>query len=198
LRPQELHAADERKTDWSEKMTLKIGCAFALMTLLAACGVMQTFSTSKYEDGEVPLPNNYRDWPKFLSAVQRPDVKQVREIYVNPSGSKTQAGQPFANGTMFVMENYAAALRGDGNPAQGPDGKLVKGNLIRVFVMSKNEGNGTKVAPELKNGDWVYTSYDAAGNKTVDPLNACRTCHLPLAGKDYVQRYDEYFATRSK
>jgi hypothetical protein len=179
-------------------MTIKIGSAFALVTLLAACGVMQNFSAPKYEDGEVPLPQNYKEWPKFLSAVQRPDVKQVREIYVNRTGSKTQPGQPFANGTVFVMENYAALLHGDGNPAQGPDGKLVKGNLIRVFVMSKNEGNGAKVAPELKNGDWVYASYDAAGNKTADQLNACRACHLPLAGKDYVQRYDQYFATRSK
>jgi hemoglobin len=179
-------------------MMMKIGSAFALVMLLAACSAMQMFSASKHEDGEVPLPKNYKDWPKFLSAVQRPDVKQVREIYVNPTGGKTQPGQPFANGTMFVMENYAAELHGDGNPAQGPDGKLLKGNLMRVFVMSKNEGNGTKVAPELKNGDWAYTSYDAAGNKTVDPLNACRACHLPLASKDYVQRYDEYFATRSK
>jgi hypothetical protein len=178
-------------------MTLKIGSAFALVTLLAACGVMQS-SAPKYEDGDVPLPKNYRDWPKFLSAVQRPDAKQVREIYVNTSGSKAQPGQPFPNGTMFVMENYAAELHGDGNPAHGTDGKLVKANLVRVFVMSKNEGNGTKVAPELKNGDWVYTSYDAAGNKTGDQLNTCRACHLPLAGKDYVQRYDEYFATRSK
>jgi len=179
-------------------MTIRIGSAFALMALLVACGVTQMSSEPKYEDGEVPLPNNYKDWPKFLSAVQRPDVKQVRDIYVNPTGSKAQPGQPFPNGTMFVMENYAAALQGDGSPAQGPDGKLVKGNLLRVFVMSKNEGNGTKVPPELKNGDWVYASYDAAGNKTADPLNACRACHLPLASKDYVQRYDEYFATRSK
>jgi hypothetical protein len=179
-------------------MTPKIGFALALVTLLAACDVMQMFSQPKYEDSEVPLPKNYKDWPKFLSAVQRPDVKQVREIYVNPTGSKTRPGQPFANGTMFVMENYAAELHGDGTPAHGSDGKLVKGNLMRVFVMSKNEGNGTKVAPELKNGDWVYASYDAAGNKTPDPLNACRACHLPLAGKDYVQRYDEYFAIRSK
>jgi hypothetical protein len=177
---------------------IKIGPALALLLILAGCGVTQMFNSPKYEDGEVPLPKNYKDWPKFLSAVQRPDAKQVREIYINPTGSRTHPGQPFANGTMFVMENYAAELHGDGSPAQGRDGKLVKGNLVRVFVMSKNEGNGTKVASELKNGDWVYTSYDAAGNKTADPLNACRTCHLPLAGKDYVQRYDEYFATRSK
>lgn len=29
-----------------------------------------------------------------------------------------------------------------------------------------------------------------------DPIGPCRTCHLPLGDKDFVHRYDEYFATR--
>ena len=179
-------------------VNIKIRVLIAAATLLAGCSVLQMFTGPKYEDGEVPLPKDYKEWPKYLSAVQRPDAKQVREIYVNPTGSKTQAGQPFVDGTMFVMENYAAVLGADGNPVTGADGKLQKGNLARVFVMSKNEGNGSKVLPELKNGDWVYTSYDAGGAKTADPLNTCRACHLPLVSKDYVQRYDEYFAMRGK
>ena len=85
-------------------MTPQIRTAFALVTLLAACSAMQS-SAPKYEDGDVPLPKNYKDWPKFLSAVQRPDAKQVREIYVNPTGSKAQPGPPFPNDTLFVMEN---------------------------------------------------------------------------------------------
>ncbi len=179
-------------------MKMKIRAFVAAATLLAGCSVLQMFTGPKYEDGEVPLPKDYKEWPKFLSAVQRPDAKQVREIYVNPTGSKTQAGKPFGDGTQFVMENYAAVLGADGNPAIGADGKLQKGNLARVFVMSKNEGNGSKVPPELKEGDWVFTSYDASGAKTADPLNTCRACHLPLVSKDYVHRYDEYFAMRAK
>jgi len=179
-------------------MTILKRVVVVAATLLAGCGTMQLFSSPKYEDGEVPLPKDYKNWPKFLSAVQRPDAKQVREIYVNPTGARTQAGQPFANGTLFVMENYAVALNSDGTPVRGTDGKLSKEGLLRVFVMSKNEGNGAKVPPELKNGDWVFTSYDAAGTKTGDQLNTCRACHLPLSNKDYVHRYDEYFALRPK
>jgi hypothetical protein len=36
------------------------------------------------KDGELAVPADYKSWPKFLSAVQRPDAKQVREIYMNP------------------------------------------------------------------------------------------------------------------
>ena len=38
-------------------------------------------------DGELAVPADYKSWPKFLSAVQRPDAKQVREIYMNTAAT---------------------------------------------------------------------------------------------------------------
>jgi hemoglobin len=55
---------------------------------------------------------------------------------------------------------------------------------------------GAKVAAQLSNGDWAYGSYDATGAKANENFAACRTCHLPVAGKDFVARYDEHFAAR--
>ena len=92
------------------------------------------------------VPADYKTWPKFLSAVQRPDAKQVREIYMNPAARDATAASGFANGTIFVMENYAARARADGTLETGADGKLVKGELLRVFVMGKNAGWGADVA----------------------------------------------------
>lgn len=170
--------------------------------VLASCSMMSGSETktamTPLEDGQLPLPVNYKSWPKFLSAVQRPDANQVREIYVNPIGYQAKAGEPFAHGTIFVMENYALQMGADGKPATGSDGKLVKGTLQRVFVMAKGPGYASQVVKELKTGDWAYTSYDASGNKTADPIVACRACHVPLANKDFVARYDEYFAARAK
>lgn len=171
--------------------------------VIAGCSSMATtpaapMKAAALQDGELPLPANYKSWPKFLSAVQRPDVKQVREIYVNATGYNAKAGQPFSHGTTFVMENWAVQVDAAGNPVTGADGKLVKDKLLRVFVMSKGEGFGSAAIPELRNGDWAYAAYDAAGAKTADPLGACRACHLPLANKDFVHRYDEFFAARSK
>jgi hemoglobin len=96
------------------------------------------------------------------------------------------------------MENYAAQLDAAGNLVTAADGKLVKGRLLRVFVMSKGPAFGSAVPPELKNGEWAYAPYDASGAKTAGALEACRTCHLPVATKYFVHRYDEHMAARAK
>ena len=167
----------------------------ALAMTLAACAPVPVAAppVAALNDGELAVPANYRSWAKFLSAVQRPDAKQVREIYMNPTATAGTAAKGFPNGSVFVMENYAAALQPDGTLARGADGKLVKGELLRVFVMGKNEGWG-RAAPEgLKNGDWIYAAYLGNGNKSADSTQTCRGCHLPLANKDFVHRYDEFF-----
>lgn len=172
--------------------------ALAAATLAGCASMSMTQTVAPLQDGEVPLPAGYTSWPKFLSAVQRADAKQVREIYINPTGFSSKTGQPFAHGSILVMENYAAQLDAAGAPVMAADGKLVKGKLLRVFVMSKGPGFGSAAPAELKNGEWAYASYDAAGSKTADALGPCRTCHLPQAGKDFVFRYDEYTAARAK
>lgn len=150
------------------------------------------------KDGELALPADYKTWPKFLSAVQRPDAKQVREIYMNPVAAKATAAGGFAHGSMFVMENYAAKAKPDGTLETGPDGKLVKGELLRAFVMGKNKGWGEDVPEALRNGNWVYASYLGNGQKGPEPGAACRGCHTPLKDKDFVFRYDEHFAQKGK
>ena len=150
-------------------------------------------------DGTLPVPAGYRAWPVFLAGIDRPDVKQVRDIYVNTTGSKAVAGQPFPAGTVFVMELHKAAEGADGSLTRDAAGKLVKGDLIKTFVMGKGEGWGATVTPpELRNGDWLYAAWLPDGTAAPDPVAGCRGCHLPQAGKDFVHRADEYFATRGQ
>jgi hemoglobin len=183
----------------------------ALGLLLAGCGEMtpapsgQAGSSSqaamaqpaKPRDGELALPGNYMVWPKFLSEVQRADVKQVRELYINHIGTKTSAGQPFPNGTLMVMELYKAKMNGE-TLASGPDGKLVKGDLTKIFVMGKGDGWGQDVSDNLKNGNWVFSAFGPDGKPLAEDFAKCRACHAPLAQKDFVHRYDEYFDARMK
>lgn len=168
--------------------------AVGVAVLLAGCATTST----PLNDGEIPLPADYKSWPKFLHAVQRPDAKQVRDIYINPVGYRARAGESFAHGTLLVMENYAAQTNPDGSLKTGPDGKLVKGNLLRIFVQGKGPGWGQSALPDLRNGDWAYTAYGPDGKPVADPTAACRACHLPLTQKDFVHRYDEYFASRGQ
>jgi len=167
----------------------------AAVVVLAGCA-SAPMAPKPLNDGELAVPADYRSWPKFLSAVQRPDVKQVREIYMNAVARAATPAAGFPNGTVFVMENYAAQTNPDGTLKTGPDGKLVKGELLRVFVMGKNAGWGQGVPEPLRNGNWVYAAYLGNGQKAPDDLNTCRACHLPLANKDFVHRYDEHFQQR--
>lgn len=174
-------------------------CLFACgLVALAAAGCSGLAPATKpLNDGDLTVAPFYKDWPKFLSAVQRPDAKQVREIYMNDTATGGSPGAGFPNGTVFVMENYAAQANLDGSLKTGSDGKLLKGELLRVFVMGKNPGWGQNVPEPLRNGEWVYSSYLADGKtKGPEDLNTCRACHLPHAKKDFVHRYDEHFAAK--
>lgn len=165
---------------------------------LAGCAAPIALAPDRLVDGEIAAPADYRGWTKFLSEIQRPDAKQVREIYMNRTATQSQLGEPYKPGTVFVMENYAAKLDAEGKPLTGPDGKLVKGELLRVFVMGKNTGWGQEVVEPLRNGNWIYASYLATGQKGPEDLNTCRGCHSTLRDKpvDFVFRHEEHFAQK--
>lgn len=166
---------------------------------LAACSPMQPMQAkAPTKDGEPTIPASYKTWPKMLTDVQRPDAKQVRDLYIDPKGATTKAGDAFPYGTIMVMENYAAKTRPDGALETGADGKLVRGDMVRIFIMEKAKGAGQDVPEAMRNGEWVYASYTPDGKKTEDSLIACRACHLAITDrKDFVQRYDEYFQKRA-
>jgi hemoglobin len=168
----------------------KIVLSLAVTLAVGACAMMQP-PPPPLNDGELALPADYKTWPKFLSNIQKVEAKQIREIYVNPKGhtqSTREAGFPY--GTQFVMEIYGATPNADGT--------LSRGNLAKVFVMGKDKGWGAGAAESLKNGEWVYSAYLPDGKASSDSPVACRGCHLPLAPKDFVARYDEYFDKRAK
>ncbi len=181
------------------KRSIAWGLLVAFAFALGGCarGPLSFLWRGRY-DGEVPPPADYRSWPRFLSTIDRDDVAQVREIYVNPVGATTRPGQAFPNGTVFVMEIYQALRLADGAPAFDPSGRLVKGPLQKLFVMAKGAGWGDGVEPaNLRNGDWVYSAFlPDQRTPAPDDLATCRGCHLPLAKQDFVHRYDEYFSPR--
>lgn len=159
---------------------------------IVACAAMQAASMPK--DGELALPADYKSWPVFLKEVQKPDA--VRDLYVNPAGARTAKGQMFPNGTQFVMEIYSAKKAADGSFEKNAAGNLVKDKLAKVFVMGKGEGWGQDVPDNVKTGAWVYAAYGPDGQPLKANFAECRACHVPLAQKDFVHRYDEYFEKR--
>ena len=170
----------------------------AAVFLVSCTHMASTHHAPKLKDGEVKLPSDYKSWPKFIGTVDRADAKQVRDMYINPVGAKVKAGEKFPNGTVSVMEIYKAQENDDGTLKKDADGRLVKGNMLKVFVMGKGEGWGDLAPAGLKNGDWSYSAYLADGKVAPDLAAACRGCHLPVGeAKDFMFRYDEYFQKRS-
>jgi hemoglobin len=165
---------------------------------MLAAGCAQTpppAPVAKLKDGELAAPADYRNWKMKLLDIQRADAKQIRDIYVNDIGAKAKPGEKFPAGTISVMDLYAAKALPGGTLEKGPDGKLVKGNLLKVFVMGKHDGWGKDDMPA--NGEWIYSAFMPDGKtKAPDPLVACRTCHLNNVGeaKDFFARHDEIVA----
>lgn len=172
--------------------------AFAALSVGCSTPMVADKPVAPLADGQITAPADYKNWPKFLSAVQRPDVKQVREIYMNPVAKGGTAATGFPNGTVFVMENWAAQANADGTLKTGPDGRLVKGALLKVFVMGKNKGWAETFEPAaMRNGNWIYAAYLPDGSAAPDNLLGCRACHAPLTNsKDFVHRYDEHFGQK--
>lgn len=168
----------------------------ALGLALSACSSMddgKTAAAPAPKDGELAMPANYTAWPVFMAGIQKKEVKQIRDIYVNKTGAQTKAGEAFPNGTVFVMEIHSVKLNADGSPALDSDGNMSKDKLSKVFLMAKGKGWGASAPAELRNGDWIYTAFEGNGTRGGADQSSCRACHLPLADKDYVFHYDAYF-----
>ncbi len=166
-----------------------IGCTSMSMTPSAQSGGMP-------KDGELTFPSGYKSFPTFLKGIQKPNA--VRDLYINSIGEKAHKGEPFADGSILVMEIYNAKKGAKGEFEKDGQGNLLKDGLAKVYVMQKGKGWGMHAPDGLKNGDWIYSAFKPNGDRIDVDYAKCRSCHQPLGdAQDYVQRYDEYFDTRS-
>lgn len=174
--------------------TTLAAAALAATAALVGCSTAPEAPPTK--DGELALPANYTSWPRFLPSVDREDVKQVRDIYMNPIATQVKKGEAFPQGSRFVMEIYAAAANPDGSLKKDAAGRLIKGNLLHKYVMGKEANWGGDVPEALRNGNWIYSAYKPDNSANTPIVNTCRGCHTPLKADDFVIRLDQYFAQR--
>ena len=179
-----------KKTTW-----MLSAAAVAAAAVLAGCASKPAPVAVK-KDGELEIPVGYKTWPRFLPTIDRADVKQVRDIYMNPVATKAVKGEAFPQGSRFVMEIYAAAAEADGSLKKDAAGRLIKGNLMHVYVMGKEATWGGDVPEAVRNGNWIYAAYKPDGSANPGIVGSCRGCHTPLKNDDYVFHYDRYFAER--
>jgi hypothetical protein len=182
---------------------MKYAIALCALSMLGGCTGMVGDGPTGSGSGTGTAPNlqvplGYRSWPVFLSAVQRDDVAQIRDIYIDRNATSMQQGELFPDGTVMVMDLFAAQKDTSGALVKGADGKLVKGALQKVYLMGKELGWNVYTKPQ-PTGDWLYFAYSAdATTELTDPTASCVECHLKLtADVDWIYGYKDYFTSRS-
>jgi hypothetical protein len=169
----------------------KTAAAAAAFTVAAS---IVLFATSPHASGDlVKFPENYEKG-KLYATVDRPDIKQYRELYISPPEAAAAAmkGEALPSGTVITLVQYAAKLGADGNPEKDAGGRFIKDKLVGYTVMEKRAGWGAQYADDIRNGEWEYQAFRADRSVNASAkLQNCFTCHKPLGTKvDYVFSYD--------
>jgi plastocyanin len=156
-------------------------------TLAAMCGAVGQSATVAPGPNQVAFP---ADWAKgqLYATVDRPDVKQYRELYAAPEVvAAVRAGKPVPDGAVLTLAAYMAQQDANGVPLKDANGRFIKGALAAVNVMQKKAGWGESIPSPIRNGDWVYQSFapDGKANEKAN-LTACYQCHLPFAKDDFL------------
>jgi plastocyanin len=144
-------------------------------------------------EDRVGLPANYASVLKPFYVYDRPDNRQVRVVYGNDAA---RAGQPYARGSILVMETWSTQQNA-GVPVLDANGRYQKNALTGIFVMRKEQWFGLRYK-EHQTGEWEYASYrpdltplvvgDAAAQQ-------CAVCHLDAApSRDWVYRGNLFYA----
>jgi hypothetical protein len=135
----------------------------------------------------------------FLGAVDRPDVKQVREIFTSLETTKAvRPDQPLPDGAVLTMEIYAANVDDKGELVKDASGRLSKGELTAVFVMEKRAGWGTEYPKDIRNGEWEYAQFTPDGKPGPADTKACFLCHKPQAEQDYIFSFPKLLGSSAR
>lgn len=145
---------------------------------------------------KVAFPSGYKGQVLY-TAVDRSDTKQVRDIYASPEAIKAaKAGQPLPSGTVIAMEVYRAKVNDKAEPLKDANSRLIKGDMVGIFVMEKRTGWGSEYGDDLRNGEWEYARFTPEGKPHQPPnTKPCLQCHKPLSSQDFVFTFPQLAGT---
>jgi cytochrome c553 len=148
----------------------------------------------------VTFPEGYRNSYTLYQTVNRADINQVRYLYANPTAVRAaREGKPLPDGSVLVLEQFAAKLGPDRKPIVGANGFYEPERFVAYAVMARNAGWGKDIPEMLRNEDWNYAVFNA-DNKHRPGVNQaeCLACHKPLDKKSYTFSIDPLTAVAKK
>lgn len=144
------------------------------------------------------LPEGYPNGFTMYQTVNRPDINQVRYLYANAVALKAaREGKPLPDGSVLVLEQYAARLGDDKKPVVGVDGFFVRDRLLAYAIMGRQAGWGNDIPEILRNEDWNYAVFTAEKKPRPGVNQAeCLACHKPLDKASYTFSFDAMARSR--
>jgi hypothetical protein len=176
--------------------------AFAVFPVGAPAQGRDAAATATYTPGphNIQLPE---DWERrFIryAAVDRPDRKIIRSLYVNPEAfAAARPGQPLPDGTFIVMADHRARVDAKGAPLLDQAGRFIpEGPIIAIGVQEKRAGWGEGYPPEKRNGEWEYARFNPDGTRHPNlDMNGCFACHIGTrAAQDFAFNFWDYVQAR--
>lgn len=122
------------------------------------------------------LPTDFPAGFTLYETDDSPDGGVITKRFANATAVRAvRAGQTLPSGAMLVSVTYKRQADGKPGAVQG------------YSAMEARMGWGEAVPALLRNGDWDYALFDAAGARR-DALNQaqCLACHRPQAADSYV------------
>jgi cytochrome c553 len=135
----------------------------------------------------VTFPANWRTDYKAYDVIDFPAAKQVRHYYANPVALQAaKAGQPMPDGAALLAVVYAAKLDASQQPVKGTDGHFVADQPVAYTAMAREAGWGADMPDMLRNENWNYAAFTAAGVARSINQAECLACHKPLDKTSYM------------
>lgn len=132
--------------------------------------------------------------------IDMPANKQVRHYLANPVAlAAARAGKPLPDGSFILVEAWSARLDADKKPVLGPDGRFIPDQLAGYTAMAREAGWGDSVPDLLRNENWAYTLFNAAGQPRTGFNQAeCLACHKPQDKVSYLFTLDKLQAAAAR
>ena len=165
---------------WRMSSAVVLAAGALAAGLISAAAIAQ----SGYSPGpqNVNLPADYQSRFIRYATVDKPDRKIIRFLYINPEAfAAVNKSQPFASGTVLIMEDHAARLDAAGAPMRDQQGRMIPLPAVAgIFIQEKRTGWGVGYAETMRNGEWEYARFNPDGTRHSGPVTNCFDCHLKL------------------
>ncbi len=134
------------------------------------------------------LPASFPEGFTKYQTVNRPDIGQVRYLYANAVAvAAARDGKPLPDGSLLVLEQFAARVGVDKVPVAGSDGYFERDRLLGYTTMERAAGWGEGIPEMLRNEDWNYAAFSPAREpRTAANQADCLACHKPLDRQSYL------------